>query len=83
MIYVWFVQEPYYHKQQEKHGINRPEDRLPLMIVGAAILPAALFIFAWTSMPYIHWAGPLLSGVPLGASFVLLYIAANSYVSFA
>jgi hypothetical protein len=81
MLYVWFVQEPYYHKQHVKNGCNRPEDRLPLMIVGAPILPIALFVFAWTSMPHVHWAGPLVSGISLGASFVMLYISANSYVS--
>lgn len=80
MAYVWFIQEPWYHKQQIKRGYSTPEDRLPLMIVGAPILPVALFIFAWTSMPYVHWSGALISGIPLGASFVMIYISANSYV---
>lgn len=80
MFYVWFVQERYYHRKRDERGYNIPEDRLPLMFLGSVLLPISLFIFAWTSMPQVHWAGPLVSGIPLGASFVMIYISANSYV---
>jgi hypothetical protein len=32
------------------------------------MLPAAEFIFAATSIHKVHWAGPLISGIPFGAS---------------
>jgi hypothetical protein len=34
-------------KAFEKHGRPIPEERLPPMIVGAAVLPVGLFWFAW------------------------------------
>lgn len=37
-------------KAFKKHGKVIPEERLPPMIVGAAVLPVGLFLFAW----YVH-----------------------------
>ncbi|PWN88030.1 putative polyamine transport protein specific for spermine [Acaromyces ingoldii] len=80
MLYVWFVQERMYHRRRNARGSALPEDRLPLMFVGSVLLPVSLFIFAWTSLKSVHWSGPLVAGIPLGFSFVAIYISANSYI---
>lgn len=78
-VYCLFVNEPWYKRQGEKRK-NTPEDRLPLMMLGAVVLPIAMFIFAWTSMPHVHWAGALVAQIPLGFAFVSVYLSANSYI---
>ena len=77
---IIFVMEPYTQRRIERRGHQVPEDRLPLMFIGCILLPISLFILAWTSMPSVHWAGSLVGGIPTGASFVMVYISANSYL---
>jgi len=36
-----------FNKAYKQHGKPVPEERLPPMIIGAIILPASLFWFAW------------------------------------
>ncbi|KAG2177040.1 hypothetical protein INT43_007696 [Umbelopsis isabellina] len=57
-----------------------PEDRLVGMMFAAPFVPISLFIFAWTSYPWVHWIGPTMSGVPFGFGMVLIYYTANNYL---
>lgn len=53
---------------------------------GTALTPrTAMFIFGWTSPPYVppggaRWAGPCLAGVPFGFGMVIIYFSANAYL---
>ncbi|QRV87327.1 major facilitator superfamily transporter [Ceratobasidium sp. AG-Ba] len=73
------VQEKAYLKVCSQRGVV-PEARLPFMMFGSVLLPFSLFIFAWTSLPHVHWIGPTIAGVPFGAAMVTVYISANSYI---
>ncbi|KAI5481017.1 MFS polyamine transporter [Pseudohyphozyma bogoriensis] len=58
-----------------------PEARLYPMMVGAIILPIALFIYAFTGFyPWVHWIAPCIAGAIFGFSLILIYVAANSYI---
>lgn len=57
-----------------------PETRLVPMMVSCWCIPIGLFIFAWTSYPRLHWAGPALGGFPVGFGFIFLYNSANNYL---
>ncbi|KAG6818566.1 hypothetical protein H0H93_003939 [Arthromyces matolae] len=58
-----------------------PEARLYPMMVGAIILPIALFMFAFTgAYAHVHWMGVMVSGAVFGFAMIILYIAANSYI---
>jgi hypothetical protein len=57
-----------------------PEDRLLGMMFAAPFVPVSLFIFAWTSYPWVHWIGPTISGIPFGFGMVLIYYTANNYL---
>jgi len=76
------VQERYYARKcaESPTGQTAPESRLPLMMVNAVVLPVSLGIFAATSDPSTHWAGPLVAGVPFGFGLVGCYIAGNTYL---
>ncbi|AFR92671.1 membrane transporter [Cryptococcus neoformans C23] len=62
-----------------------PEDRLPGMLIGGPFVPISLFIFGWTSPPYVapgggSWVGPVSAGIPFGLGMVLVYFSANAYL---
>ncbi|KAF5384078.1 hypothetical protein D9615_003429 [Tricholomella constricta] len=72
-------QEKIYHRVTADGSF--PEARLYPMMLGAIILPIALFIFAFTgAYRHVHWIGVCVSGTIFGFSMIVLYIAANSYI---
>ena len=53
------VADKYYAKLCEKNGgVGLPEFRLPVLIVGACIVPVGLFWYGWSARPNIHWIMP-------------------------
>ncbi|WPH00743.1 MFS general substrate transporter [Acrodontium crateriforme] len=41
-------------------GISEPEFRLPPTVLGACLIPVAMFGFGWTSYPWVHWIVPIV-----------------------
>jgi len=58
-----------------------PEARLPPTFIGAFLMPIALFWFAWTSYPTLHWIGVVLAGVPFGLAQILLFLSIMNYLA--
>ncbi|ESK92459.1 mfs polyamine transporter [Moniliophthora roreri MCA 2997] len=78
MLVMPFQEKIYAH--YTKFG-TYPEARLFPMMVGAIILPSALFVFAFTGgYSHVHWIGPCVSGFMFGFALILLYISGNSYI---
>ncbi|KAI5780430.1 major facilitator superfamily domain-containing protein [Geopyxis carbonaria] len=69
-----------YLRLQPTHG---PEARLPPAILAATLVPVAMFWFAWTARAetHVHWIVPILSGVPFGLSFVVVFISCVTYLA--
>ncbi|KAJ9643158.1 hypothetical protein H2204_002053 [Knufia peltigerae] len=63
-----------------EHGRPIPEERLPPMIVGAAVLPIGLFWFAWTSDPHIIWVPQVLSVTLLGMGCLVTFWQGMNYI---
>ena len=81
IVVTMFVVEPWTKRKVQERGTPRtPEDRLTIMFIGSVLLPCSLFALAWTSMPHVHWAAPMVTGLGTGMSFVMIYNAANSYL---
>ncbi|GLB41314.1 putative major facilitator superfamily protein [Lyophyllum shimeji] len=58
-----------------------PEARLYPMMIGAFLLPSALFIFAFTgAYKHVHWIGVCASGFVFGVAMIIIYISANTYI---
>lgn len=73
------------YARKELSGSAIPEDRLPGMLIGGPFVPISLFIFGWTSPPYVAvgsgtWVGPVAAGIPFGFGMVLVYFSANAYL---
>ncbi|KAL9107685.1 MAG: hypothetical protein Q9187_008396, partial [Circinaria calcarea] len=78
--FVAVVTKTRFQRKLIKHGHVIPEERLPPMIVGAAILPIGLFWFAWTSSPHITWVPQVLAGIPIGAGILMIFIQGLNYI---
>lgn len=72
--------EKLYVKTITEKGRCDPEDRLPGMMFAAPFVPISLFIFGWTSFPWVHWIAPTIAGVPFGFGMVIVYYSANNYI---
>ncbi|KIX93942.1 uncharacterized protein Z520_10279 [Fonsecaea multimorphosa CBS 102226] len=64
----------------KKHGKVIPEERLPPMIVGAAVLPIGLFLFAWTSDPHITWVPQVLATALLGMGCLSTFWQGTNFI---
>jgi hypothetical protein len=51
--YLYYVQELKYNA----NGELKPEERMPVAIIGALLVPICLFWFGWTSCMSVHWDG--------------------------
>ncbi|KIW26564.1 uncharacterized protein PV07_09649 [Cladophialophora immunda] len=67
-------------KAFKKHGRVIPEERLPPMIVGAAVLPIGLFLFAWTSDPHITWVPQVLATALLGMGCLSTFWQGTNFI---
>ncbi|KAJ7683570.1 MFS general substrate transporter [Mycena rosella] len=79
------LEKNYLKRAAAKGGRADPEDRLVGMILAAPFVPLSLFIFGWTSPPYVapggaNWVGPASAGIPFGFGMVVIYSSANAYL---
>ncbi|KAL2018619.1 hypothetical protein VTK56DRAFT_589 [Thermocarpiscus australiensis] len=61
-------------------GRATPESRLPPAILGAVVLPASMFAFAWTNGPGVHWAASVILSAPFGFGCVLVFLSCLNYL---
>ena len=60
----------------------RPEDRLPIAMIGGVLFPITMFWFAWSGeYNSIHWVVPTLAGVFLSTSILLIFVAFLNYLT--
>lgn len=57
-----------------------PEFALPIAFPGSVVLPAALFMFAWTARPSVHWIVPIIAETLFGTSNLLIFMACTLYL---
>lgn len=58
----------------EKHGVKKPEYRLPPMIPGAFLIPAALFMYGWTAEYRVHWIVPIIGTSLMGVGMLITFV---------
>ncbi|KAF8259744.1 MFS transporter [Lactarius quietus] len=75
--YLYFVQEPKYNEK----GELKPEERMPVAIFGAFIVPISLFWFGWTSRASVHWIVPIIGSGLFGVAALLLFNAVLNYLA--
>ncbi|KAK4560392.1 MFS siderochrome iron transporter 1 [Recurvomyces mirabilis] len=70
-----------YVKVADAHdGFAPPEARLPICMIGGIAIPIALFWFAWTNYPSIHYMVSIAAGVPFGFGMILVFLGIMNYL---
>ncbi|KXJ87970.1 major facilitator superfamily domain-containing protein [Microdochium bolleyi] len=64
---------------QPKEGM-KPEYRLPMLPLGAVLVPVGLFIYGWTAQYRVHWIVPILSHVPIGVGNLVIFMGLQTYL---
>ncbi|KAH7019262.1 major facilitator superfamily domain-containing protein [Ilyonectria destructans] len=54
-------------------GSSEPEFRLPPAILGSILVPAGIFMFGWSSYPWVHWIVPIIGSAIFGAGTLLVF----------
>ena len=62
------------------NGVGRPEFRVPLMIPGATLVPAGLFIYGWTAYYKTHWIGPNIGAAIFAAGTIIGFQCTQTYI---
>jgi DHA1 family multidrug resistance protein-like MFS transporter len=75
--YLYFVQEPKYNDK----GELKPEERMPIAIFGAFIVPICLLWFGWSSRANVHWIVPIIGSGLFGIAALLLFNAVLNYLA--
>jgi hypothetical protein len=52
-------------------GASEPEFRLPPAIMGAFLVPAGIFMFGWSTYPWVHWIVPIVGSAIFAIGYVL------------
>ena len=61
---------------------QKPEDRLPLAMIGGCVFAVTMFWFAWTAnFNSIHWIVPTIAGTFLSASILLIFVSYLNYLT--
>lgn len=76
-----FIFEPQFKKDLAKSGKPvLPEARLPLMMVGAFIFPAGIFLLCWTGNYHVHWIAPVIGCALVGFGMNSLFLPIFNYI---
>ncbi|CCG84744.1 protein of unknown function [Taphrina deformans PYCC 5710] len=76
---IWY--QPRYNEALKKNdGQPVPEMRLPLLVVGAAVFPVGLFIFAMTSGKDVHWIGGVIGITLVGFGIYMIFFPSLNYI---
>ncbi|KIW22473.1 uncharacterized protein PV07_12357 [Cladophialophora immunda] len=70
-------------KKRMLAGVPRkPEDRLPVAMIGGIMFAVTMFWFAWTAnFNSIHWIVPTIAGTFLSTSILLIFVAYLNYLT--
>jgi hypothetical protein len=79
-FYWW---DDFLFRMQDRYPWARQEEyrRLPLACVGGPLFAVSLFWLGWTARADVHFAVPMLAGVPFGVGWMLIFMALLNYLT--
>ena len=77
VIAYMLIFNPRYERLIEQYKPNPvpPEARLEVALIRAPLFAIGFFWFGWTSYPSISYWAPMLSGLAMGSSSVLIFVS--------
>ncbi|KAI9692055.1 MAG: hypothetical protein M1820_009558 [Bogoriella megaspora] len=70
----------YVLKMEARHGLKRPEDRLPPSIIGACLLPVGLLWYGWSLESHTQWIVPIIGSSVIAIGVLYSYLAVQTYL---
>ncbi|KAI4867677.1 bicyclomycin resistance protein [Hypoxylon rubiginosum] len=67
-------------KAAENKSGMKPEYRLPLLPLGAVLIPAGLFIYGWTASFRVHWIVPIIGTAIVGIGNIIIFMIIQMYL---
>lgn len=64
----------YLRRKKQNYDRPVPEARLAWALFGGPIFALSLFWFAFTTYASVHWAAPLMAGLPFGFGIMIIYV---------
>jgi MFS family permease len=61
-------------------GKPKPEYRLPMLFVGAFLIPISLFLYGWTADKKVHWIVPIIATGILGMAQLSILMPIQTYL---
>ncbi|KAL8417956.1 hypothetical protein RB594_001537 [Gaeumannomyces avenae] len=61
-------------------GASEPEFHLPCVMAGGVLTPVGLFMFGWTTFPWVHWIVPLIGSAVFGIGYMLAFKGIFTYL---
>lgn len=61
-------------------GSPKPEYRLPMLFVGAFLIPISLFLYGWTADKKVHWIVPIIGTGILGMGQFSIIMPIQTYL---
>ena len=58
----------------------KPEHRLPLLPLGAILLPAGFFLYGWTAEYHVHWIVPIIGTAIIGTGNLIFFMGVQLYL---
>lgn len=75
-----YLDRIYIHLRATHHGVNAPEYRLPLVILGSLALPVAVAAYGWIAQSRLPLPAMLACVALLGFTMMLGYLPVTAYV---
>ncbi|OOF99641.1 hypothetical protein ASPCADRAFT_503632 [Aspergillus carbonarius ITEM 5010] len=79
-ITVGYYSDRYLKKQEKLHGTMKPEDRLPPLVLGCALVPIGLFWYGWAAEYRVHWIVPITGTFFVGAGIYYVHLVTQVYL---
>ncbi|KAK7018861.1 RNA polymerase II-associated protein [Favolaschia claudopus] len=68
-------------REAVKHGGRAPPETLLIMgQAGGILVPLALYWFAFTTYPHVHWAVPIVASIPFGTGTFFAFASTFTYL---
>ncbi|KAI0061852.1 MFS transporter [Artomyces pyxidatus] len=75
--YLHYYQEP----KHNENGDLKPEERMPVAIVGSLLIPICMLWFGWSSRESVHWIVPIIGSSLFSVASLLLFNACLNYLA--
>lgn len=70
----------YFNKRSAHTGVQKPEYRLPPMVLGGMLIPVGLFLYGWTAEYKVFYIVPMVGTATMGFGFFVTSIPLQTYL---